>query len=40
SPETLGRALRELRQDGLVEATSDFVRVQQPERLRLRRDSW
>ena len=40
SLETLSRALRELRQDGLVEATSDFVRVQQPERLRLRREGW
>ena len=40
SPETLGRALRELRQDGLVQATNDFVRVQQPERLRMRSEGW
>ena len=40
TPEALTRTLRELRQDGLVEVGAEFIRVQQPARLKMRREGW
>lgn len=38
APESLSRTLSEFRQDGIVELTPKFIRVQQPDKLR--RDNW
>ncbi|MGY2134755.1 response regulator [Hymenobacter sp. HD11105] len=38
APESLSRTLSEFRQDGIIELTNKFIRVQQPEKLR--RTNW